>query len=365
MEMKNTKQLLKFLFRFKCPKCEASSFEAKPMQDHLLTCKKDHLVLEEIKQEMNNITMVFENGNQTSQIGCADFEFEDSKFQTKEVKIDSVQIKQEPLENFDDENGNVQAPTEITIGPKIDTVLSQNEALDFHDNKAVKSTRVKNVCNPDLIRNQKDLKDCGKKFRSKAKKTRYNRTHTNDSLEKHYACEWKNCNKKFPTKQRRNNHFRTHTGDRPFSCDWQNCGKKFRFYSNKWRHYLTHTDEKPFACGWKNCTKKFHQKVNRDRHFKCHSGETLFACGWKNCNKKFSQKGNRDVHFRCHTGERLFACSWKNCNKKFTRKMNRDGHFRTHTGEEPYTCDWPNCEKKFARSQERIIHYRKHTDEKH
>ena len=100
--MKNARNLLTFLFRFKCPKCDCSSFEAKSMQDHLLWCQKDRLVQEEIREELNNIAMIPDSngGGQTFQNDndFADFEFEDSKDQIKlEIsKPKTVRVKQEP-----------------------------------------------------------------------------------------------------------------------------------------------------------------------------------------------------------------------------------------------------------------------------
>ena len=290
-KMQNTRNLLKFLFRFKCPKCDASSFEAKVMQAHLLRCKKDQiaqkakdlfdLVEDEIRLEMNFITMVSESndGEQNSQIGCDDFEFEDSKSQPTEVNISPIDpephsnhVKQEPMEpkssglenfddeseNFDDKNEHVQALSEDfgnTNGPKIDAVFSHEQAVVFHENKGSESTK------------RADLNG------NKMKKTYLKHIHPRWSHKaKSFVCDWANCGRKFKTSQERKIHYRRHTGEKPYACDWKNCSKKFATSSQRTDHYLTHTGDKPYICDWENCTKRFARYGSMKSHYKNRHG---------------------------------------------------------------------------------------------
>ena len=94
--MQGARKLLKFLFRFKCPKCEVSSFDAKAMQGHLLLCKKDlleqkelvGLVEVEISREMTDIAMLPENDGVDQNSANDDFKFEDSKSEIPESNND-------------------------------------------------------------------------------------------------------------------------------------------------------------------------------------------------------------------------------------------------------------------------------------
>ena len=57
MEFAVLKQQLNFLLRFQCPNCEFSTFEAKPIQKHLLQClKKDknNFVIEHVEEEFKS-----------------------------------------------------------------------------------------------------------------------------------------------------------------------------------------------------------------------------------------------------------------------------------------------------------------------
>ena len=47
MEFPVSKQLLTFILRFQCPSCEFSTFEARPIQKHLLQCSQQDKHLED------------------------------------------------------------------------------------------------------------------------------------------------------------------------------------------------------------------------------------------------------------------------------------------------------------------------------
>ena len=51
MEFQITKQLLKFLLRFRCPNCEFRSYEVAPIQRHLRHCQKEDDKFDENKFE--------------------------------------------------------------------------------------------------------------------------------------------------------------------------------------------------------------------------------------------------------------------------------------------------------------------------
>ena len=362
-KVENTKYFVKYLYRFICPKCDTCSFDAKFMQDHLLWCKKDYIVEKEVRKEIDEITILSESSNDENEYG------------------------QSSTETIED-----------TKGPKIDSVLSYEEALAFralayHENKVTESPvqEEESLINPDLNSNQRNKANyvrplvkqengkpfvcnwpnCGKKFRSRVCQLIHYQKHNGVTQEhngskKPFACTWANCQKKFKSESDRTVHYRTHTGERPFVCDWPNCGKKFRSRKQKLTHYQKHNGELPFACTWANCEKKFKSRRHRDMHFSLHTDESPYVCGWENCSKKFSLKGNRDKHFRTHTGEKQYACEWENCNRTFFQKSNRDCHYathsntRTHTGEKPYICDWKNCTKRFAYKGSFIRHSKKH-----
>ena len=322
--MQRTKEFVDFLFRFKCPKCDVSSFEAKVMQDHLLWCKKEELyqenlldlVEDEIRQEINNETLLSES-NGYDQNSYTKFEDSKSKIHDDNVsdtEPDSVPVKQEPLEpksstletseNLDDENEN---NIETNQGPKIGTVFSPEQALALKENKANESTKRANVCEPDLNGNQKKTK------RSKP-----------------IVCNWKNCRKRFRCKSEQIKHYRTHTGEQPFACDWKDCLKKFSSLSDCVRHYRIHSGEKPFACEWKNCGKKFTQVSHLIIHNRTHTGEKPFVCDWTNCGKKFRRCDDRTIHYRIHTGEKPYFCGWKNCTQRFATRSRLNRHSETH-----------------------------------
>ena len=318
------------------------------MQDHLLWCKKDLLeqeelfdpVEDEIREEMNNIIILSESksGDQNLQIDFDDFQFEDSKSETREVNVNlmkpnSVRVKQEPLEpkssnfetleNFDGKKENVQAPQapiedfEKENGPKIDTVYSHEQALIIHDNDENKvSEGTKGV---ELKGNQKENTVVN-----------YVRPRLTKKRMKLFDCEWKNCGEKFKSRIDRMKHNQTHTGEKPYLCDWNNCNVKISGITHYISHVRTHTGEKPFACGWENCTKRFARKDDRTIHYRIHTGEKPYVCDWENCGKKFKTSYERTYHYRFHTGEKPYVCGWKNCTQRFGWRSNWIRHSKTH-----------------------------------
>ena len=378
--MQNTRSLVKFLLRFKCPKCDFSSYEPKVMQDHLLWCKNDDLVQkerfdlvgDEIKQEMSEFAISFESnvGAQSSKIDFDNFEFEDSKPQIKTEQVDnskpnSICVKQETsesrssgreiLENLDPKNENVQVPNEVMENPKdpkIDTVLSHKDALDFHENTTTKGTHVS-----DAALNGNQLDKTNESSASKSNLELVELPH--GIIKRHSVCDWENCDKEFLDNSKKVRHYRTHTGEKPYLCDWKDCGKRFASKSYKTKHYRLHTGEFPYACDWPNCGKKFYKRQHKVIHERRHTGETPFVCDWKNCTLKFSTQIQKDVHLRkYHTGEKPYACHWKNCDEKFVSKRDKMRHYRKHEGR--YICGWKDCAERFAKKRSLKHHCRVH-----
>ena len=258
-KVENTKYFVKYLYRFICPKCDTCSFDAKFMQDHLLWCKKDYIVEKEVRKEIDEITILSESSNDENEYG------------------------QSSTETIED-----------TKGPKIDSVLSYEEALAFralayHENKVTESPvqEEESLINPDLNSNQRN-------------KANYVRPLVKQENGKSFVCNWPNCGRKFSEDTKRNIHYRSHTGEKPFACDWPNCGKKFSQSQNRNRHYRIHTGEKPYACDWPNCGRKFTAKRHRNDHRRTHTGEKPFACDWKNCTKRFSFHYSLKRHSMTH-----------------------------------------------------------------
>ena len=275
--MENTKQLLKFLFRFKCPKCEASSFEAKPMQDHLLRCKKDYLIEDEIKYELDKITMIPEaeaernDGNQNFQNDCGDIEFNDIKSPTNEDNLLKPKfIKPIKLEK----SRAVQILTdniEIQKGPKIDKVLSYEEVLAFEVLKEKQALASRSTEQGNIVLNGNQMKK---------KHVNYICPRLTNIQKENFYCEWPDCEQEFMTTNERTKHHRIHEKDlyarilptnKTFACHWPNCDRKFARIQDRTIHYRSHTTvKKPYLCHWKGCSKTFSYKKSLLKHSKRH-----------------------------------------------------------------------------------------------
>ena len=335
--MKSAGKLLKFLFRFKCPKCDISSFEAKAMQDHLLWCQKDldqgelfDLVDDEISKELNDITMLTEtNDDNQNSFDFEGFEFEESNSQldVNSGKPNSMNVLQskslgdKTVENLDDENENVPAIIENfeeTKGPKIDAVFSREQALGFHyssisfsfheNNGAGNTKKAESIKVAESIRGIESIRGTESIKGAKLNDNQMNKTNMNyirprltQQRARLFVCRWKNCGEKFGSNFDRMKHFQTHTGGKPFDCEWKNCGKKFARVYDRNRHYLVHTGEKPFVCTWKNCGDKFRTSGARIIHYRIHTGEKPFICDWKGCSNRFKSSSDLWNHSKKHS----------------------------------------------------------------
>ena len=340
--MENARKFVRFLFRFKCPNCDCQSFEVKPMQNHLLWCKKG-FVEDEIRQELSKATMLSEpQDNDCDKISQKDFDgfdFDVSSPISMAVRLRSVEQNGSDFESssseFEDENAQFHTEEiEIADVPKIDKVLSFEQAMEFHENE----TKVTDELDDDSIPESESNSEVQEYAEDKETMKRPNRAQRKTKITMAKVD--------------------TNMTLLPESNSSVMSRKQALDYHEKKAKLCNEIKKKNgrFVCRYNGCGKTFVEKSNVKKHEMIHTGVKPFACGWKNCNKKFLRKQNRDIHVRRHMGVKPYACEWKYCKKKFVTSSDKIKHYRIHTGEKPFICHWKGCGERFAIKQSLRVH---------
>lgn len=109
-------------------------------------------------------------------------------------------------------------------------------------------------------------------------------------------------------------------GDKYVECNM--CFKMLKESSIK-QHYKTHTGEKPYHCD--ECNARFTRKGDVDRHRKLvHKNLKPFKC--QKCGKEFSDRKNLKVHLQNHDKAIYYTCN--TCDFKFGKREYYENHIR-------------------------------------
>ena len=129
------------------------------------------------------------------------------------------------------------------------------------------------------------------------------------------------------------------SGGQKYSCNI--CGKEYSTSSNLARHRQTHRSpdhSKARRCHL--CNKVYVSMPAFSMHMRTHSaGHNCHVCG-----KTFSRPWLLKGHMRTHTGEKPYNCPV--CSKSFSDKSNLRAHLQTHSAVRPFMC--LKCGKNFA-----------------
>ena len=303
MEAKVTKQLLKFLLRFRCPNCEFRTLDATLVQEHLHQCLKQYRS-----------------------------DFTDDGFEVTEDEF-ILNIKEELIE------------TDHPIPSNVPTVIKfKSENPVKHDAEDPERT----------IEKEYDDKDfnfycdiCQKHFQTKGT-TLKRHMHVHESPK--FKCD--QCPKYYKQNAHLWQHKRSvHQGLR-HKCD--HCKLTFISTGNLQTHIkAVHLNEK-FKCDF--CENKYSTRYYLHQHISSVHQAKAVRHNCDQCDKSFRQEYFLDNHIRfTHMGQK-FKCV--QCDKSFAQRGGLSRHRKTAHEGRIFSCD--KCEKQFRQKQTLIAHILTH-----